>query len=227
MDFVPKKILVYTTDLKLGMYVAELDRPWVDTPFMFQGFYLEKMDDIHDLRAVCEHVYVDEELSKPGTIDKLLITGKSPPRKKVSTKRRKTRRYTEGEFRQSLKEAHRVYKDARGWVDTMLMDSRLGRSVDTETARSLVSDLAEQVISNPDALIWLTHLRTRDEYTATHCINVCILALTFGRELELDEEKLTLSFDEAMRIFNSTIQEHYSAESIAKTIVLVFIIYRI
>ena len=28
-------------ELQFGMYVAELDRPWTDTPFMFQGFVLE------------------------------------------------------------------------------------------------------------------------------------------------------------------------------------------
>lgn len=186
----PKKILVYTTDLKLGMYVAELDRPWVDTPFLFQGFYLEKIEDITDLREVCEHVYVDAELSRPGTVDKLLFSNSSLKRKQISAKPRKTRRYSEGQFRHSLIEAYVVYKDARGWVDTMLMDSRLGRGVDTETARSYVARLAEQVIVNPDALVWLTHLRTRDEYTATHCINVCILALTFGQAIELDEKQL-------------------------------------
>ena len=25
-------------DLRVGMYVVELDRPWIDTPFLFQGF---------------------------------------------------------------------------------------------------------------------------------------------------------------------------------------------
>lgn len=186
----PKKILVYTTDLKLGMYVAELDRPWVDTPFMFQGFYIQKIEDINDLRESCEHVYVDAERSKPGSVDKLLFTNQSAIRKKISTKRRKTRRYSGGQFRHSLLEAYNVYKDARGWVDTMLMDSRLGNGIDTDKARDYVSGLAEQVIANPDALVWLTHLRSRDEYTATHCINVCILALTFGRDLELDEKQL-------------------------------------
>ena len=29
---------IYSTDLKVGMFVADLDRPWVDTPFLLQGF---------------------------------------------------------------------------------------------------------------------------------------------------------------------------------------------
>lgn len=72
----------------------------------------------------------------------------------------------------------------------MLEDARLGESIDTDRARELVTELADQVITNPDALVWLTHLRNRDEYTATHCINVCILALSFGRDLGLDDEQL-------------------------------------
>ena len=30
------KIKVWVDDLKLGMYVSQLDRPWVETPFLFQ-----------------------------------------------------------------------------------------------------------------------------------------------------------------------------------------------
>ena len=28
-------------DLKIGMFVADLDRPWIDTPFLLQGFLIE------------------------------------------------------------------------------------------------------------------------------------------------------------------------------------------
>ena len=36
-----KKELVEVSRLSIGMYVAELDRPWEGTPFMLQGFLLE------------------------------------------------------------------------------------------------------------------------------------------------------------------------------------------
>ncbi|HQV09255.1 MAG TPA: DUF3391 domain-containing protein, partial [Thauera sp.] len=29
---------ISTRDLKIGMYVVEIDRPWTETPFMMQGF---------------------------------------------------------------------------------------------------------------------------------------------------------------------------------------------
>ncbi len=170
------------------MYVSELDRPWVETPFLFQGFMIESVAEINALREHCDFVYVDKERSRSEVSAHLLAAAKATG--KPAATRRQSARFSETDFRKSLLQSYTVYKDARGWVDTMLNDARLGEGVDTEKARVLVSEIADQVIQNPDALVWLTHLKQRDEYTATHCINVCILALTFGRFLELDEESL-------------------------------------
>src|SRR6266571_1047485 len=43
------------------MYVAELDRPWTDTPFMFQGFHLRTDQQLETLKKFCKHVFVDME----------------------------------------------------------------------------------------------------------------------------------------------------------------------
>src|SRR5687768_2561256 len=55
------KKLTSVDDLRLGMYVIELDRPWVGTPFQFQGFYIDSPDQIESLRQYCKHVYVDPD----------------------------------------------------------------------------------------------------------------------------------------------------------------------
>src|SRR5689334_8246121 len=52
---------IAVTDLRLGMYVVELDRPWLGTPFDFQGFPLTHEDQIDQLRTFCKIVYVDPE----------------------------------------------------------------------------------------------------------------------------------------------------------------------
>ncbi|MGE5095105.1 MAG: HD-GYP domain-containing protein [Betaproteobacteria bacterium] len=54
---------VFTTDLKIGMFVADLDRPWVDTPFLLQGFLIEDEEQIAALQAHCEYVIVDRARS--------------------------------------------------------------------------------------------------------------------------------------------------------------------
>jgi HD-GYP domain-containing protein (c-di-GMP phosphodiesterase class II) len=54
---------VLTTDLKVGMFVADLDRPWVDTPFLLQGFLIEDDEQIAALRTHCAYVIVDRARS--------------------------------------------------------------------------------------------------------------------------------------------------------------------
>ncbi len=47
--------------LSLGMYVTELDRPWLDTPFKIQGFLLKNVEQLQDLKECCQFVYIDVE----------------------------------------------------------------------------------------------------------------------------------------------------------------------
>jgi HD-GYP domain-containing protein (c-di-GMP phosphodiesterase class II) len=50
-------------DLTLGMFVAELDRPWLDTPFLIQGFVIESQEQIQELQQHCQFVFVERTLS--------------------------------------------------------------------------------------------------------------------------------------------------------------------
>ena len=52
---------VSVENLRFGMYVAELDRPWAETPFAFQGFPLRTEQQLAALRKHCRHVYIDAE----------------------------------------------------------------------------------------------------------------------------------------------------------------------
>jgi HD-GYP domain-containing protein (c-di-GMP phosphodiesterase class II) len=56
-------VKVLTTELKLGMFVADLDRPWVDTPFLLQGFLIEDERQMAELRSYCQYVIVDRARS--------------------------------------------------------------------------------------------------------------------------------------------------------------------
>jgi len=45
------------------MFIADLDRPWVDTPFLLQGFLIENEEQILALRTHCDYVMVDRARS--------------------------------------------------------------------------------------------------------------------------------------------------------------------
>src|SRR5262245_50472459 len=55
---------VEATDLEVGMYVSALDRDWLETPFLIQGFLIETREDIDRVRQYCQFVYVDQVRSR-------------------------------------------------------------------------------------------------------------------------------------------------------------------
>jgi len=53
-------------DIRIGMFVAELDRPWTDTPFLLQGFLVEDEQQLAQLQSLCKFVNVDRTRSVEG-----------------------------------------------------------------------------------------------------------------------------------------------------------------
>ncbi|MGD8795859.1 MAG: DUF3391 domain-containing protein, partial [Thiohalophilus sp.] len=59
-----EKVKVPADLLKIGMYVSELDKPWIETPFIFQGFLITNEEELDQLHQHCEYAYVDREKSQ-------------------------------------------------------------------------------------------------------------------------------------------------------------------
>jgi putative nucleotidyltransferase with HDIG domain len=189
------KVKIDVNDLEHGMFVSELDRPWTETPFLLQGVLIESREDIAEFQRLCNYVYVDVERSREVIAPKLQILAAKPPTEDKPESKDITLQIVEREqetFRKELKVARKVHHRTRGYIDQLLDDVRLGNSLDTDTARELVGEMADSISRSPNAMLWLTHMKKRDEYTSIHCMNVCILALTFGRTLGLERKQLDM-----------------------------------
>ena len=55
------RIVLDTKDLTKGMYVVDLDRPWLETPFVFQGFEISDKAEIDILKTYCKRVCIDTD----------------------------------------------------------------------------------------------------------------------------------------------------------------------
>ncbi len=174
---------VAVSDLEVGMFVTKLDRDWLDTPFLMQGFYIKTHEDIDRVAQYCHHVWV------LGTATPFLL-------EKVDFKSgeligRKPAEYAiERPVRHEYREVMTLIKSAGNFTKNMLSDARLGHSLDTAKARDVVDQCVNSIIRHPDALSWMVRMRNEDEYTAEHCLNVCILSLVFGRKLGLRKQQL-------------------------------------
>ena len=53
-----------------------------------------------------------------------------------------------------------------------------------------VQGIVDQVLSDEPSMITMTTLRDYDEYTFTHCVNVCIFSVIIGQRLGLTKLQL-------------------------------------
>lgn len=58
-----KKEKILTSQLELGMFVVALDKPWIESDFLMQGFVLEDPADFEKMIATCAHVFIDRTKS--------------------------------------------------------------------------------------------------------------------------------------------------------------------
>ncbi|MEI6738337.1 MAG: DUF3391 domain-containing protein, partial [Pseudomonadota bacterium] len=72
---------VIAKDLKIGMFVADLDRPWMDTPFLLQGFMLEDSEQIQQVQLQCQWVMIDPMHSTGPDFDQKLKKKEPPPKR--------------------------------------------------------------------------------------------------------------------------------------------------
>ncbi|NIP73246.1 MAG: HD-GYP domain-containing protein [Gammaproteobacteria bacterium] len=186
----PMRKKVHVKDLRLGMYVAEPDRPWLETPFLFQGFHLESGADIEAVQRVCRYVYIDVE--RGVDVDRS-ETPSTTPSAQPSPAAPATGPYgVLTSVEEELDRARGIRGRAHTFIDEVFDDIRGGRSPKLAEVQAVVRDMVASIVRNPDAQLCLSQLKDRDQYTAQHSVNVCVLTIAFGRHMGLPENELNL-----------------------------------
>ncbi|HUK57241.1 MAG TPA: HD domain-containing phosphohydrolase [Nitrospiria bacterium] len=73
-----------------------------------------------------------------------------------------------------------------------VMDNiKLGQAVSVKRAKRVVQSMVDLLLQEESTLLGLTTLRSHDEYTHHHSVNVCILSLTVGQRLGYAKKELT------------------------------------
>jgi len=204
-----EKVKVVVDELKPGMYVSELDRPWLETPFLSQGFEIHDEQDITQIRKHCRYVYVDIRRSTRFSPQYFQASAMAQSRalqdedalikqkvRELSQQHRPSgpTRHTYADqttFEEEIVQARSVEKEARTLLNEVLEDAIRGKALNLEMTRKVVGNMVDSVVRNPDALVCLSQLKDASEYTALHSIRTTIIALAFGRHLALSRDELT------------------------------------
>ncbi|MCK4863860.1 MAG: HD-GYP domain-containing protein [Gammaproteobacteria bacterium] len=190
------KVKVDVSQLKKGMYVSELDRSWTETSFLLQGVLIVGEEEIAEFQKTCEYVFIDADKSDETIYAHLrsltTLTQESEPIKSSAVHDSEQAELEQHTFQKELKVARKLHTRTRTFIDHALEDVRLGQAVNTDAAKELVTEVANSITRSPHAFLWLTNMKERDEYTSIHCMNVCVMSVSFGRTLGMEKAELEI-----------------------------------
>ncbi len=203
------------------MYVAQLDRPWLETPFLFQGFYIRDADEVQQLREHCDYVFisVNEDAAEPAD-DNIELPNRTAS---YGTAKKSRWRFSlrslfgrfaandesagpaAGEFKQTcviykettplkdeLQTATGIHRKAVLSVHDVMKNLRGTGSLDIAALEGTVTPLVDSVLRNPAALSCLVRMQRTDDYLYAHSLASSIWATILGRQIGLYREDLDI-----------------------------------
>lgn len=173
-------------DLRLGMFVCRLDRPWEETSFPLQGVGLASIEDLEAMRALCRFVYIDRHrqvvIAPRPALSRTNLSG---------TRFRSSVHYADTlEVREETPRAHAALDNASAMVDQIFEDVVSGRELSVERVEQAVRPLVASVLRSADAFFLVEGLRRHDSYSYSHAIGCSALAAAFGRHMGFAEETI-------------------------------------
>lgn len=201
-----KQVKVAVNDLALGMFISGLDRPWTQTPFPLQGFYLRDLSEVNQLKHYCSYVYIDVQKGKapigarqsswpPAELSRKDTPTRAPSLQPVDVKVSPIKvRHNVYSHHQPLQKEIDGARQLHSRVNRAILeiDQQVSRegTIALPAARKMAGEMVDSVLRNPDALSWLTRVREKDEHTYSHSIRCAIWAILFGRHIGLPKKDL-------------------------------------
>jgi HD-GYP domain-containing protein (c-di-GMP phosphodiesterase class II) len=190
--------------LRTGLYVSQLDRPWTETPFLFQGFVIESDEQLQTLRQLCKVVYVEvsraeaEELNAkpvgPAPAPAARVVEQSDLIEQLSTNAAALVDRVPVKdvipLKTELTLATETFADAKRAVGNIFENLRRGGGLDVPHLENVVGSMVDSVFRNRDAMGWLARMKNTDDYLYNHSLAASVWALAFGRHLGLDRDTL-------------------------------------
>lgn len=176
-----------SSEVELGMYVASLDRPWSETPFLFQGFEVHNQHEIDDLHRLTRHVFImvpDEEIE----LKRLSSNheGSIPNSKRLHKMKYETRISAEKEVK-AVRESHENIAHLVTEIESLVQTKSTLKLADIEKP---VRIMVDSVVNNPDAYLWLTRIRKFDSFVYKDSLTAAVLATSLGRQMGMLENDL-------------------------------------
>ncbi len=175
--------------VRLGMHIVAFEGSWFRHPFWRARFLLKDAADLEAIRGCGLDTLIIDDALGLGPVDEpaapasvvaeavanpVAVPQALAPIQRVSTPDEEQR-------------AAEIVRHSKRAVTRMFGEARLGHAVRPSDVEPLVDDIAESVARDGAALIKVTRLKKKNEYTYLHSVAVCALMINLARQMGLGE----------------------------------------
>jgi HD-GYP domain-containing protein (c-di-GMP phosphodiesterase class II) len=194
MDESAQELRVSARGLRVGMWITRLDRPWLETRFILQGFLIGDEAELESVRAQCRHAWVDVE--RGVAPDPRFVEVEEAPDVRRARERaefqalHKTEWPVTTAFQTELAHAGDAHATLQEGIAEVMADIGEGRKIEVARLRQGVEVMVDSITRNPSAFNWLQELKRRDTYTYQHALSCSVWAATFARHLGMERREI-------------------------------------
>jgi HD-GYP domain-containing protein (c-di-GMP phosphodiesterase class II) len=180
-----------SSQLRVGMFIHDLDCGWMEHPFVRNRFVITSEDEIRKiLGAGIRGVTIDcargLDVDDAPTVEEADAATEAEVAAIAARPVVPLRVTLAEEFDRALA----IRRQAAGLVRTVMQDARLGKAVEMDKVSPVVESITASILRNASALLGLSVIKSKDDYTFLHSVSVCTLLVAFCRSRKMDAETI-------------------------------------
>lgn len=192
-----------TQSLRVGMFVEKFCGSWLQHPFWSKTVLIEDVRTLNTiLQSSVTEVVID--VSKGLDVEAAPLLNNSgaaeaPSEVEVAVAEVEAAsaaaslsgdKVHKASMADEVKRAQQIFRKGKQAVKEMFKDVRLGKAVETEGLQQLVNEINLSLSRNPQALISVARIKSKDEYTYLHSVAVAALMVGMARLCDMTEEQV-------------------------------------
>jgi HD-GYP domain-containing protein (c-di-GMP phosphodiesterase class II) len=179
------------SQLRVGMFIHDLDCGWMEHPFVRARFVISRENEIRKImNAGIRGVTIDcargLDVDDAPTVEEAEAATEAEVTAIAARPVAPLRTTLAEEFDRAVA----IRRQAADLVRTVMQDARLGKAVEMDKVSPVVESITASILRNASALLGLSVIKNKDDYTFLHSVSVCTLLVAFCRSRKLDDDTI-------------------------------------
>jgi HD-GYP domain-containing protein (c-di-GMP phosphodiesterase class II) len=180
---------VDSSQLRVGMFIHDLDCGWMEHPFVRNRFVITTEDEIRKiLTAGIRGVTIDCARGLDVSTAPTVAESEAATEAEVAAIAAQPVTPLRTTLAEEFERAAIIRRQAAGLVKIVMQDARLGKAVEMDKVSPVVENITASILRNASALLGLSVIKNKDDYTFLHSVSVCTLLVAFCRSRQMDAE---------------------------------------